>query len=761
LCFDFSKEPGRKVLDKYEIDGNAPLLSIVTPFYNSGEFFEATFRSVVNQTFPYFEWIIVNDGSTSNDDIETLYKITALDKRIHLFHKENGGVCSARNYGINKVSTDLILPLDPDDLIEPSFIETLYFALKCNPEASWAYTDLIGFQGQEYIWKREFSSNVMKKENILVCTALIRKKDILEAGGYAELKKHYNEDWRLWLKMLSLGKYPVHINQYGFWYRRTDNGRLAKVTNDKTLKRQDEKIIQEAAKDVSNGIKAIEFSGRKAKVFQKPYRWKWDRKLKYKSRKTKILMLIPYMEMGGADLFNLDLVSRLDKGKFEIGVITTVSVQSTWRQRFSEHVSDLFELPTFLNVDDWSAFIHYFIKSRSIDLVIISNSYYGYYISPWIRKEFPKVAIIDYVHMEEWYWRAGGYARTSAAVGDIIEKTYVCNEHLRETMIENFSKMPEAVETIYIGVDEEYYASESIVKGNVRKKFKINEDRPVILFPCRIHPQKRPYLMLEIAKNVCNRIENICFLVVGDGQQLNEIKRKVIQENLGDTVFFAGRQDDLRPFYVDSDITLICSIKEGLALTSYESLAMGVPVISSDVGGQHELIDNEVGRLIPITQDEIIDFNTKEIDQKETDAYVEAIVDILNDKMKYLMMCRACRSRIIKSFTKTNMIAKMEAELSEIVNGRGAEKRSEIARAVTLLENLVDDYLTIYNEYEENRLLYTKMQMVYQYLKNIILFKKSPLRILADIYSRKDHYIVAEYIKKFKIDKIYKLFRMD
>lgn len=122
--------------------------------------------------------------------------------------------------------------------------------------------------------------------------------------------------------------------------------------------------------------------------FEKPRKWEWSRNNIDLNNKTKMLMILPHLVMGGADLFNLDIVSRLNKDKFEVSVITTNPGDSTWRQRFEEHTNDIFDLTTFLDVKDWSAFIHYFIKTRKIDIVMVSNSYYGYYLIPWLKKSF-------------------------------------------------------------------------------------------------------------------------------------------------------------------------------------------------------------------------------------------------------------------------------------------------------------------------------------------------------------------------------------
>ena len=73
--FDYTKEPGRKLLQRGLTHEGMPLVSIITPYYNAGKYFEQTFNCVMNQTFPWFEWIIVDDGSTKQEDIEILRKL--------------------------------------------------------------------------------------------------------------------------------------------------------------------------------------------------------------------------------------------------------------------------------------------------------------------------------------------------------------------------------------------------------------------------------------------------------------------------------------------------------------------------------------------------------------------------------------------------------------------------------------------------------------------------------------------------------------
>ena len=699
MDFDFTKEPGLIQLKPCLEEKMIPLMSIITPYYNAFKYFEQTFNCVINQTFPWFEWIIVDDGSTQ--DISLLLEYANSDSRIRIIHQSNKGQASARNKGIIEAASDIIVPLDADDLIIPTYLEYVYWGLKCHPEASWCYTDSLGFQEECYLWKKAFSSEKMKKENLLVCTAAIRKKDLMAVGGYDESNQHYDEDWRLWLELLAMGKYPIHLSVFGFWYRRTASGMGNQVRINRDLKNCSDSLVQQSAQKITKVIEAIEYPRQSsANLFSKPVCSNWTYKIPQITEKKHILMLLPWLEMGGAALFNLELVKKLNKSIYEITIITTVNSSNTWKQRFEEYVSDIFTLPDFLEISNYPEFITYIINSRQIDLIFLSNSYYGYYLMPWIRKEFFNIAIVDYIHMEEWYWRKGGFARTSGVMKNIIEKTYVCNERTRKILIKDFRKAPENVETVYIGVDKDLYNSVNIESGLVRKQFNLEEDRPIILFPCRMHPQKRPFMMLEIAKVLKKSEMRVAFVAVGDGPQLEEMISFIHENQLEDTVFFAGRQADMRPYYKDAAITLICSLKEGLALTAYESLSMGTPVITSDVGGQAELIDEKVGRVIPLMQDEATQLDSRLFLTEEILLYTDAINSILADREYYKILCYECRMRIEESFSTDIMIKKMEQEFLSLDLPAVSALRHKKSDELRKYSDIIDDYLEIYVEYE-------------------------------------------------------------
>lgn len=683
--FNFEQQPGWAIWNRDYVKTETPLVSIITPFYNDMRFIRQTRDCVLNQTFPYFEWIIVDDGSTEAGALEYLQSMERKDPRIRVFHKENGGPSAARNYGVRHAKTELILPLDSDDLIEPTFLEYCWWMLLKNPDASWSYVNSVGFGSENYLWCKNFDPIALKTENQLSITALIRKSDFLAMGGYSEERKKFNEDWQLWLKLVANGCYPAQATgEYLFWYRRTKDGVQNDVLNQRENATENKRIIAAAAKNVANPAQPVIYP-RQGVCWNSPKMSDWTQCVYANKTKKHILFLLPHLVMGGADKFNYDLIEGLDRKKFDTSILTTIPSANDWLQHFRKITPNIFNLANFVELKDYAEFISYYIKSRQVDVLFVSNSFHGYYLIPWLREQFPELAIVDYVHMEEWYWRGGGYARTSAVVGAVTEKTYVCNSATRDVLIDHFGRKPESVETVHIGVDADHFKREAVRPGALYKELDISPSRPIVLFICRLHPQKRPFMMLEIAKKVSQRVPDVAFAVVGNGPQEAELREKAEQMGLDKHVYFLGARKEVRPYYRDARVTLVCSLKEGLSLTAYESCAMGVPVVSADVGGQKDLVDDQVGALIPCRQSEADSLDAREFVKEEVDTYVQEIVDLLTNDLRWSAAAKMCRERVENGFTIQNMVNYFEVELERLTTDPSApEQRRQIAQALKL-----------------------------------------------------------------------------
>jgi glycosyltransferase involved in cell wall biosynthesis len=101
-----------------------PVISIIIPVYNAGEFLRHCLHSIQAQTFEQWEIILIDDGSTDSSP-KVCDEFAATDKRITTIHTQNAGVSSARNNGIDKATGEYITFVDADDLLHTHTLETL------------------------------------------------------------------------------------------------------------------------------------------------------------------------------------------------------------------------------------------------------------------------------------------------------------------------------------------------------------------------------------------------------------------------------------------------------------------------------------------------------------------------------------------------------------------------------------------------------------------------------------------------------------
>lgn len=101
------------------------LISVIVPIYNVENYLRMCLDSIQNQTYKNFECLLINDGSPDNS-AEICREYVAKDSRFRYFEKENGGVSSARNLGIERSEGVYITFVDSDDWVEPDYLEVLY-----------------------------------------------------------------------------------------------------------------------------------------------------------------------------------------------------------------------------------------------------------------------------------------------------------------------------------------------------------------------------------------------------------------------------------------------------------------------------------------------------------------------------------------------------------------------------------------------------------------------------------------------------------
>ena len=192
-----------------------PLFSVIIPVYNKEKFIENTLNSVLQQSFTDFELILVNDGST--DQSEAKIK-TFSDSRMRYYSKENGGVSTARNLGIELATAQYITFLDADDYWYPNFLSNLLAAIKQHQNYK-IFAAAIEVQTSKKVFPAQYSIpktgayeivdyfDASMKTTVICTSCAIFHKSIFDEVGVFDPNIRSGQDTDLWIRIGLV--YPV------------------------------------------------------------------------------------------------------------------------------------------------------------------------------------------------------------------------------------------------------------------------------------------------------------------------------------------------------------------------------------------------------------------------------------------------------------------------------------------------------------------------------------------------------------------------
>lgn len=205
-----------------------PLVSVIIPSYNKAAFLRESVESALNQSYKNLDVVIVNDGSSDNTS-EVARKIVESypQRHVRIVEKPNGGISDARNAGIAAARGRIVVTLDGDDLIDPSFVDEGLKAMRqfgCNLVT--CHVKLFGVT--ERIWEPlPFNSYSLRYDNSIPTLAMYDKQLWEKTGGY-KVSFGWVEDWEFWVNCTRYNLKAHLIKKPLFHYRTTDEG-LANV----------------------------------------------------------------------------------------------------------------------------------------------------------------------------------------------------------------------------------------------------------------------------------------------------------------------------------------------------------------------------------------------------------------------------------------------------------------------------------------------------------------------------------------------------
>ena len=250
-------------------------ISVIIPVFNRVKLIDRCINSVINQTYPVNEIIVVDDGS--NDGTYDLIRRNF--PQVISIYQENKGVSNARNVGIQAAKGEWIAFLDSDDEWLPNKIEKQISFIKKNPLYKVCHSDEIWIRNDVRVnpmkKHRKYGGDIYKKclpLCVISPSSIIIHKDIFNDVGLFDKNLPVCEDYDLWLRICSkyevlfldqklVKKYGGHDDQLSKKYWGMDRYRVIAL----------EKMIDNPLLSIDNRIATIDMTIRKVKILQKGY----------------------------------------------------------------------------------------------------------------------------------------------------------------------------------------------------------------------------------------------------------------------------------------------------------------------------------------------------------------------------------------------------------------------------------------------------------------------------------------------------------
>lgn len=204
----------------------------------------------------------------------------------------------------------------------------------------------------------------------------------------------------------------------------------------------------------------------------------------------------------------------------------------------------------------------------------------------------------------------------------------------------------EQFSTAYSAIKEEEYLKPDSEqrREDFRGKYNIDDDAVVLVSIARLFHLKGHKYIIESAKELAGRFENCVWLFVGDGILKEEFQKRIAEAGLADRFRFTGLlATSQMPIVIEaSDILVHCSLREGLARVLPQAMLCGRPVVSFDIDGAKEVVNESTGRLVePENVEQLIEACAELIDNKYLRIQLGPVICIFIPNFTYFFMIHA------------------------------------------------------------------------------------------------------------------------
>ncbi|MBX7244807.1 MAG: glycosyltransferase [Candidatus Sumerlaeaceae bacterium] len=196
-------------------------------------------------------------------------------------------------------------------------------------------------------------------------------------------------------------------------------------------------------------------------------------------------------------------------------------------------------------------------------------------------------------------WESSGQLRMDRWLAPKRAMNLAVSEAVRENVIKTLRLDPAKVRTVYNGVDTQEFRPVATARRHaIRERLGIPATAKLVAMVARLVKQKNQELVLRCVPDLVRATPRAHFLFLGGGPDENRLRQIAGELRIADNVTFLGNRDDIAEILPACDLSILPSRREGFSNTVLESMACGLPVVASDVGGNREVIDSGISGFL-------------------------------------------------------------------------------------------------------------------------------------------------------------------
>ena len=303
--------------------------------------------------------------------------------------------------------------------------------------------------------------------------------------------------------------------------------------------------------------------------------------------KPRICILPTFIAIGGVERVMIEIMQRL-QDQFEFVIVCTERLPrafGSWHSPALPHALAVYDLPEVLPQQAFAQAFRLIKHAYEPDLVFIMNG------SPWqcdnalaIRTIFRDTPIVDHQVYDN---KVGWIDRFSEPALRSSDHYIAVNQRILKTFIETYEIDPNAIDLIYHPFNSDFFNPDNFAdmdRDQVRQEFGLPGDKRLYAFIGRVTQQKRPQDFIALAQAAMEAgLDDAYFVMVGDGALGEECNARIRHHGLTNCKRI-GFCNELSKIYNIIDGLIVTSEYEGLPVAMLEALALGVPVLATDVG---------------------------------------------------------------------------------------------------------------------------------------------------------------------------------